>query len=295
MIDLAIDKFLSYIQYEKRMSEHTISAYAFDLSQMMTYLEANFQLTEIKAVTYHHLRDWLMTQLQQGVNRNTVKRKASAIKSFYKYLLREDMVKHDLRSKIILPKVAKKLPNYLEVEQAEALLDQNFGEDYKGALEEMIMSILYMTGIRRSELINIKNEDINLDRKQLYILGKRNKERLIPISDDLIKMIGKFNEKKQHEVSTQSNYLLTLESGKKLYDSYVYRVVKNQLSNLTTLQQKSPHVLRHTFATHLSNNGAGINAVKELLGHSSLASTQIYTHTNIEKLKEVYKKTHPKA
>lgn len=291
-----LDRFFQYLKYEKKVSLHTITAYQHDLTQIFEYVYKTYELDDIKQLTHHHYRSWLMELVQEGMQPRSLARKASSLKSFYKFLMRHNVIQDNPCRKLVLPKIPKRLPVFLEEQQTEELFNEiTFTEDLRGATEKLILELLYQTGIRRAELINLKSEDISYHRKSMIVMGKRSKERLIPISETLIQEIKKYREEKVKTLGFDGEFLLTLESGKPLYDNYVYRVVKKHLSAITTLSKKSPHILRHTFATHLSNNGAEINAVKELLGHSSLSATQIYTHTNIEKLKEVYRKSHPKA
>jgi integrase/recombinase XerC len=234
---------------------------------------------------------------EKNITSKTINRKISALKSFFKYLLKGGVVEHTPMSKIISPKSSKRLPDFIKVEDANKLISSlKSTEDWRSLNTKVLIGLFYNTGMRLSELINLKEGQIDFSKKQIKVLGKGNKERIIPVSAEVIKVIREYIQNKKKEFQTADNVLLVTEKGKKMYPKYPYLVVKSFLgSEVKTLNKKSPHVLRHSFATHLSNNGANLNAIKELLGHSSLAATQVYTHNTIEKLKDVYKKAHPKA
>lgn len=291
--------FLQYLRFEKRYSDHTVRAYQDDLRQFELYLKQEYELEAISAATTVMVRSWLSAQREgrEGVAPRTISRKLSALRSFYKYLLRKGQISVSPVSHLTAPKSGKKLPVYVEETQAARLLDGHFVADgWKGLTAELILQLFYQTGMRLSELVNLKRAQVNAYTHTLRILGKGNKERLVPVQPELLKAIEQYETRKPTQwESYDSDYLLLTEKGKPLYPKYVYRLVKAYLSEITTLGKKSPHILRHSFATHLLNNGADLNAVKELLGHASLAATQVYTHTTIGKLKEVHKKAHPKG
>lgn len=297
MIKEHLTLFEQYLKYEKRMSAHTLLAYNHDLNQFIAYLSGTYELSDTKRIEALHVRSFLVHLNELKHKERSVQRKISAIKSFFKFLLKRQMISANPVAMIKVPKAPARLPVFLEQHQSEKLFAEiNYPEGWDGHNHRLILELLYQTGMRRGELISLKERDIDLFRNELVVLGKRNKERVIPIGADLVKMIRDYLKEKQQIIHCEHNNLLTLESGKPLYDNYVYRVVNRYLGQgITTLSKKSPHVMRHTFATHLTHNGAGINAIKELLGHSSLAATQIYTHSNIEHLKKIYQQAHPKA
>ena len=300
------EKFIDYIQYEKRYSPHTVSAYRNDLDQFFSFLNIQYNINNIQDVTHPMIRSWLVHLMEEKISPRSVNRKMTTLKSFYKFLLKEGSVSINPMWKIISPRSSKKLPSFVEKEKMAMLFETvNFGEGFPALRDRLILEILYATGMRLSELINLKETDIDFHQSTLKVLGKRNKERLIPFSNkfaDLLKIYlqGKKiyleNDKFQRPSDNLDDlWLLITDGGKKSYPRFIYRAVKKYLSQVTTLQRISPHVLRHTFATHLLNYGAELNAVKELLGHANLSATQIYTHNTIEKLKTIYKQAHPKA
>lgn len=279
------------------MSDHTIVAYKTDLSQFIHYMKATYDIEDANAVQLIHIRSWLVDLKELKHKERSLQRKASSLKSWFKFLMKRGEVKQNPTEQIITPKAPKRLPVFLEQQQSEALFEERpYAEGFEGLTEQLIMELLYQAGIRRAELIGLKEADVDLYRRQIVVLGKRNKERAIPVGEALLSMIKNYIQEKKAQIHSEHDFLLTLESGKPLYENYVYRVVKRRLGDgITTLSKRSPHILRHTFATHLTNNGADISAIKELLGHSSLAATQIYTHNNIEHLKKIYQQAHPKA
>ncbi len=295
-VAIAIPEFLRYIRFEKRMSDHTFIAYQNDLTQFQQFLVHQFELNEITLVKHTHIRSWLAQLKEEKMSERTLQRKISAVKSLFKYLLRLGTVTQNPTGQLNTPKAPKRLPSFLEEEQTAQITTMlTYPEGFEGDTERLIIELLYQTGMRRAELVNLKETDVEFSRKQIRVLGKRNKERLIPAGEELLIDVKHYMDEKRKIFNQLTPYLLCLDNGKPLYPQYVYRVVQKHLKSITTLSKKSPHVLRHTFATQLSNNGAELNAVKELLGHSSLAATQIYTHNNIERLKEVYRKAHPKS
>ncbi|MEY3323927.1 MAG: hypothetical protein RLZ11_241 [Bacteroidota bacterium] len=288
--------FLDQLKYERRLSPHTQLAYKKDLSDWSTYLAGEMGVDQLPEVNASQIRSWLASLRASGISSRSIVRKISALKSFYKFLLRKGVVEKNPLVQISSPKVSKSLPVFIREEEA-AQMGQTLAiasEDWKGFNARLLVTLFYYTGMRLSELINLKEEQLELSRSQLKVLGKGNKERIIPLHADLITLIKEYIQKKQDQLTSTEPYLLLTESGKKLYPRYAWQLVNQVLGAATTVQKKSPHVLRHSFATHLLNNGADLNAVKELLGHSSLAATQVYTHNTIEKLKEVHRKAHPR-
>lgn len=296
MIVQWLQDYLQYLKFEKRYSHHTLVAYEKDLSQFFTYIDGEFSISDMNELSHFHVRSWLATMKDDKQSARTVNRKLSALNSFYKYLLRLGKVKKNPVRQLHSQKLPERLPSYLKEQETTHLLEAvDFEEGFKGATDRMICTLLYHTGIRRSELLNMKELDIEWPLKQVRILGKGNKERLVPMGPQLLQEIKDYIQEKKRVAGNESPYLLVLEDGKQLYAGYVYRVVKKHLGMVTSLAKKSPHVLRHTFATQLLNNGANIQAIKDLLGHSSLAATQVYTHNNIEQLKEIHKTSHPRG
>lgn len=298
---MSVQKFLNYIQYEKRYSIHTIDAYKRDLKQFFDYLFENFQFTDTdnKSITHQQIRSWLSSLINNDINTRSVNRKISTLKAYFAFLLKGETITINPMQKIISPKMSKKVTAYVEEESLNSMLDE---EELKHGYSEnrnyLIMEILYETGIRLSELINIKVQDIDIHNLAVKVLGKRNKERIIPISITLKEKIKQYLEYKEKEIVTineKENYLFLTKKGKKIYPKFVYRIVFYYLSKITTNKKKSPHVLRHTFATHMLNHGADLNAIKEILGHSSLNATQVYSHSSLSKLKTIYKQAHPRA
>lgn len=290
--------FLSYLQFEKRYSAHTIMAYEEDLHQFFTYLQEQLGMQNpvLKEIAPSFVRSWLASLKEAKNSAKTINRKISSLKSFFKYHLRTGALEQSPMTTITSPKIPKRLPVFVEQKDTNTLFQHvEFPDTWAGKTDRLILAILYNTGMRRSELVNLKESHVNTAANNIKVLGKGNKERVIPVSAALIKEINEYVAAKHIIEAPNRLYLLINEKGKQINAKHVYNSVKLYLSLVTTIDKKSPHVLRHTFATHLTNNGADLNAVKELLGHSSLAATQIYTHNTIEKLKDIYKKAHPKA
>jgi integrase/recombinase XerC len=292
-----IQSFIQYLQFEKRYSPHTILSYKTDLEQFFTYLISQYDAPPVSKVTAGFIRSWLAEMRGEKISPKSLNRKISSLKSLYKYLLKTGEVTQTPLTTIVSPKVGKRLPSFVAEKDMETLQGHvEFPDTWMGKTDKLLVDLFYATGMRLSELINLKPSHIDEANRQIKVLGKGNKERIIPASKELIsELLDYYRSRREAVIETTTEYLFINEKGKPLYPKYVYNVVKANLSRVTTLQKKSPHVLRHTFATHLTNNGADLNAVKELLGHSSLAATQIYTHNTIDKLKDIYKKAHPKA
>ncbi len=286
------NKFIKYLSAEKRFSEHTITSYSTDLDQFSIFLSEEYQISnEVSGISFQIVRSWIASLLEKGVTPRSVNRKISTLKTYFKFLIRENVISESPMLKIVAPKSKKRLPVFIEENQIENLLNEvEFDEGFIGERDKLIIELFYVTGIRLSELINIKIFDINFSNSLIKVLGKRNKERLIPLSINIVNELQTFVKK--HNLN---NYLFTNLGGTKVYTKLVYRVVKKYIGKISSVNKKSPHILRHTFATHMLNNGADINAIKELLGHANLSATQVYTHNTIEKLKTVYKQAHPRA
>ncbi len=296
-MNTAITSFLEYLKFEKRYSPHTLRSYQDDLYQFYGYLQATFGGMQLNEISSPVVRSWLASLKEEGLTSRSIIRKISALKSFFKYNIRTGVLVKSPVTNIISPKLSKRLPVYIEEKDMDTLFRHvEFADDWNGYTGRLSMQILYQLGLRLSELVNCKESQVDFANGQLKVLGKGNKERIIPVSVELMKTIKEYIIEKRKKFENQNNGMLLInEKGNKLYPKYIYRVSTKYLQQVTTIQKKSPHILRHSFATHLSNNGAELNAVKELLGHASLAATQVYTHNTIEKLKNVHKKAHPKG
>ncbi|MBI9037039.1 MAG: tyrosine-type recombinase/integrase [Bacteroidales bacterium] len=295
---MATDKFKRYLEYERRYSTHTLKAYQKDIEQFFSFLKDVYAIESAKLVNQAIIRSWIISLKEESISTRTINRKISCLKTFFSFLIKESEISNNPMLKILSPKTSKKLPTFIEEEKMEILFDEvDFGEGFEAARDRLILDIFYSTGIRLSELINLKSENIDFKKFQIKVLGKRNKERIIPFSKGINNLILNYITLKNNYFNNKitDSYLFLSKSGKKAYPKLIYRVVNKYLSKITTLKKLSPHVLRHTFATHMLNNGADLNAIKELLGHSNLSATQIYTHNSIDKLKKVYKHAHPRA
>ncbi len=292
-----IEQYIDFIKLERRYSSHTAKAYSNDLQQFQKFI---YELYNIKVIDaqYVMIRAWIVHLSSNGISKRSINRKVTALRSFYRYHLIRENIKVNPAVKINLLKTDKKLPVYVEEENMELLFQEvDFPENFQGVMDNTIIDLLYTTGIRVSELVNLQLNKIDWSAMQIKVLGKRNKERIIPITPKLVEQLRKYNTHRDSilvEENSQSYFFLT-KNGKKIYNKLVYRSINYYLGLVTTISKKSPHVLRHTFATHLLNKGADLNAIKEILGHASLSATQIYTHNSIEKLKNIYKQAHPKA
>jgi len=290
-----ITRFCHHIEYEKRFSKHTISAYLQDLAQFESFLSSRD--LDFGLVGHHDIRAWLV-DLMANSGPRTVNRKLSSLRAFYKFLNREGLSSVNPLIQIKALKTPKRLPVALHQNDLNKLLDQGdyFSSDFGGLRDKLVIELLFGTGIRLSELLGIREKDINLYEETILVCGKRNKQRLIPLNMILVELIKRYQKEKQNQdLNCSSDMLILTEKGKEAYPGLIYRIVTKHLSYITSREKKSPHILRHSFATNLLDNGADLNAVKELLGHSSLASTQVYTHNSVEKLKTIYKQAHPKA
>ncbi len=290
-------KFLDHLTYQKRLSGHTVLSYKTDLMQFIDGLPMK-KNQAIGKIESSHVRQWIAASFEKGLSTRSIRRKISTLKSFYSFVNEKQWIKDNPMKRIVTPKASNTLPNFVEKSKMQTLQDFDFFDlaTYEGIRDKTMIELLYGTGIRRSELINLKETDINHYQKSIKVLGKGSKERIVPLGNNLYTLLSSYIEQKnKHNSEFSSEYLFVTNKGKKLYPTLVYRVVRQLLSQITTIKQKSPHVLRHTFATHMLDNGADLNSLKELLGHVSLATTQIYTHNSIEKLKSIYKQAHPRA
>jgi len=292
-----IQPFLDYIKFEKRYSSHTLLAYETDINSFFDFLQTTYGDTDIKSISLSYIRTWLASLKEQKITSRSINRKISSLRSFFKYHLKRGAINVTPMANVIAPKVEKRLPVFIKEKDTQKLLEvlNTNTEDWKSVNAKMLISLFYATGMRLSELINLKEKHIDSGLSQIKVLGKGNKERLLPVNKEIVAMINEYRKLKLEIAEADQEVLLITEKGKRLYPKYAWLLVNQYLGEASSLDKKSPHVLRHSFATHLMNNGADLNAVKELLGHSSLAATQVYTHNTIEKLKDVYKKAHPKA
>jgi len=292
------DQFIAYLEFEKRFSVHSIKSYQVDLDQFEAYLHISFDEVLEKS-TLDMIRSWVVTLKEKGLKMKTIHRKISSLKSFFKYLLKNEIIEANPTSLLQLPKTEKRLPEFLKENETEQLFFEELGSDnveeltFEESRDDLMLQLLYQTGVRLSELINIK--DVDYTNETIKVLGKRNKERLIPISEGLKMSILNYQKLRYLEFGRETEYLLVKNDGLKCYEKFVYRKVNYYLSRVTKMKKRSPHTLRHSFATHLLNNGANLSSIKDLLGHSSLAATQVYTHNSIEKMKLIYKSAHPRS
>ncbi|WP_075350128.1 tyrosine-type recombinase/integrase [Algoriphagus marinus] len=293
-----IDSFINYLTYEKKASAHTVTAYRHDLEQFQEFVTISFEKQSIEDVGHSEIRAWVIDLVDEGRSSTTVNRKIATLRSFYKFLLRSRLIKKDPTYKLKSLKNPKKLPEFVQESAIESVLEEAVYEaTFEGQRDKMIMEFLYQTGVRLSELIGLKWSDLNLIEGSVRVLGKRKKERIIPITSALKRNILSYQKvfEERFLKANQSDYFIVSNQGKQSYPMLVYRTVKQYLDLFAQTSSRSPHILRHTFATHLLNKGADLNAVKDLLGHANLAATQVYTHNSLEKLKAVFEQAHPKA
>lgn len=292
-----IDSFLKYLQFEKRFSSHTIIAYQTDLRQFEDFISATFPEYKTEIADYGVIRTWIVQLVELEIDAISINRKIACLRSYYKFLMRQEHIDKDPMLKIKVLKTKKKLPHFVKENDMVQLLDHaQFEDSHDGWRDRLIIELFYGTGIRLSELIGLKESHINLSEHTIKVLGKRNKERIIPFGESLVSMIETYRSVRNREVEIKDHdHLFVTDSGERCYPMMINRVVKKYLNQFSAIEKKSPHVLRHSYATHLLDKGAEINAVKDLLGHSSLAATQVYTHNSMEKLKKVFEQAHPKA
>ena len=290
-----IERFIRYVRYEKRFSPHTIKAYETDLLQFQTFLTT--YETSLAEATHTLVRSWVMECMEADTGAKSINRKISSLRSFYKFLQREGLVLKSPMEQVQAPKIPKRLPVIVEETKLNALLDDEsfFPSGFEGLRDRVVLELLYGTGIRLAELLGLKNSDIDDYNQQIKVLGKRNKERIIPLAKPLYALLKVYIDQKNELGLTSTEKLIVTDKGTAAYPKLIYRLVKQALGEVSTQDKKSPHILRHSFATALLNKGAELTAIKELLGHANLSATQVYTHNSIEKLKSIYKQAHPKA
>lgn len=290
-----ISNFCDYLQHQKRYSLHTVTAYQKDLEQFQQYLISEFETEAFNNVSASLIRSWIVKLIEEEISPRTINRKISSLKSFYKYLLKNKTIDKNPLAKIITPKTSKRLPVFVGEQEIDNLFKNiEYNNNYEGKRDQLILELFYATGVRLSELIELKLNSINYSNNTIKVLGKRNKERIIPIGNNLSQLIKNYLKERETLNKVEPYFFLT-KIGKKMYPKLVYSIVNSYLGQVTTVSKKSPHVLRHTFATHMLNNGADLNTIKEILGHANLSATQVYTHNTIEKLKNIHKQAHPKA
>ena len=292
---MIVNSFLEYLKFERNYSEHTITAYKKDINSFFEFCLNEFEIENLVEVNYSQIRSWIVVLVDAGISNNSINRKISSLKSFYKFLQKTEQVGVNPLVKHKALKVAKKIQVPFTIKEVneviEVLANQN---DFTSLRNRLIVELFYSTGMRRAELIHLKMNSVNISTQSLKVLGKRNKERIIPLIPSVITTLNEYLNERQ-EMQFDTSFLLVTEKGNKIYETLVYRVINNYFSSVSTKVKTSPHILRHSFATHLLNQGADLNSVKELLGHSSLASTQVYTHNSLGKIKEVYNQAHPRG
>jgi integrase/recombinase XerC len=296
-IDIQLQAFHSHLAHERRYSVHTVRAYMDDLRDFTDYLLSQYELSDASCVEAFHVRSWLSSLAEAGISPRSINRKLSSLRSFYVHGRRTGVFRSNPVSALKALKVSRRLPSFVEKEQLDRLFRQvAFPEGLQGDTERLILELLYQTGVRVSELLSIRPEDVHPESRALKVLGKGNKERIIPLGDPMLGRIAGYLKRKEREgAGATEGYLLETSAGRRMNPRQAYAIVRGYLSRVTTSESKGPHALRHSFATHLADNGAELNAVKELLGHSSLAATQVYTHNSIGRLLEAYRKAHPKG
>jgi integrase/recombinase XerC len=290
--------FLKYLQFEKRYSQHTIRSYQTDLDQFEGYARNHLEDEEgLADAGIKVIRSWIAHMMESGMSPRSVNRKITTLKSFYKFMMREQHISINPMDKVVSPKSSKTLPAFVEEEKMDELLDShNFGEDFRGARNKLIIELLYLTGMRSSELIQLEDRHFDLYERTVRVTGKRNKERMIPLEQAAVDIIMNYlGLRKKNFPDAAGDHFFISDKGKPLYPKFVYKVVHNYLRLVTTMEKRSPHILRHSFATHMLNRGADLNAIKEILGHANLSATQVYTHNTFEKLVTIYKQAHPRA
>lgn len=291
------ESFLSYLSLERRFSPHTLKAYQSDLEGFIAHIVEHQCLSSLDELRHLHIRSWIVAQMEAGQSPRSINRRLSCLKTYFKFLRKRGLMKKDPMKKVLAPRTGKRLPVYVQESQMASLFTHvEFGEDYGGQQQRLLLELLYATGMRRSEASNLKISDIDIGRQVLRVRGKGDKERLLPFASYLSDLLEKFlGLRAAMFPSTKEPWLFLNRKAERLSPESIYQIVRKNLSLVTTVEQRSPHVLRHSFATHLSNNGAELNAIKELLGHSNLAATQVYMHNSIERLIEIYEKSHPKG
>lgn len=294
---MGLTSFVSYLSLEKNYSPLTVGAYEKDISAFVSFCKENYEIDSVDEVAYTIIRSWIVSMVDDSISNRSINRKIAALKAYYKFLLKIEKINKNPLAKHKALKTDKKIEvPFSEAEMTKMLLDIPFADDFEGVRDKLMIDLLYTTGIRRAELINLKLSNISVPSKTVKVLGKRNKERIIPLLAPTLTLLGAYIDKrKELDILTDKTFLFLSKTGNKIYETLVYRVVNGYFSKVSSKTKKSPHILRHTFATHLLNKGADLNSVKELLGHSSLASTQVYTHNSIAELKKVHVSAHPRS
>ncbi len=293
---MELPSFIAYLSLEKKYSLHTVNAYEKDINTFISFCKEDFSIDDIDKVAYTIIRSWIISMVDAGISNRSINRKIAALKAYYKFLLKIEKIQVNPLAKHKALKTPKKVEVPFSEEEMQKILTQiEFNDDFEGVRDKLMIDLFYTTGIRRSELIHLKLKDLDKSAKTIKVLGKRNKERIVPLLPSTVDLFGIYLEKrKEMNILTEESFVFLSKAGNKIYETLVYRVINSYFSKVSTKIKKSPHILRHTFATHLLNKGADLNSVKELLGHSSLASTQVYTHNSIAELKKIHLLAHPR-
>ena len=289
------DSFIKFLRQERRLSNHTVISYEADLKQIQSFFSDYSSNQKVETADKRAIRSWIVELSLKNLSAKSINRKIATLKSFFKFLIKREIIEVNPTANINSLKTDQKIPNFIKEKDINYLFDNlKVENNFEGQRDLLILELLYGTGIRISELINLKTKNVNIIKKEIKVLGKRNKERIVPIHDHILNQIDRFINKK-NDIKSDHKYLLCTKKGDQLYPMLIYRIVKKHLSSLINSKKYNPHLLRHTFATHILNKGGDLNSIKDLLGHESLAATQIYTHNSIEKLKETFKASHPRA
>lgn len=294
---MSVSKFVSYLRLEKKYSGHTVNAYQQDILSFTNFCEDKYSLVQIERVEYPVIRSWIVELVNSGISNRSVNRKIASLKAYYKFLQQIDLIAANPLAKHKALKTSKKIEVPFSEEEMRRVLSQlPFSDDFEGSRDKLIIELLYTTGIRRAELVNLKMGDVDLSERSLKVLGKRNKERIVPLLVSTIDLFAMYLPlRNELENKVDKEFVFLTSAGNKIYETLVYRIINGYFSKVSSKIKRSPHILRHTFATHLLNKGADLNSVKELLGHSSLASTQVYTHNSIAELKKIHASAHPRG
>lgn len=291
-----VESFLQYLLTEKRFSIHTVNAYQNDINQFFDFLSSQFEIDDLSEVNDKIIRSWMVHLSDKQLSPRSINRKLSSLKSIYKFAIKSGILEYNPAININGPKTEKRLPSYVKEKEMQSLFEKiEFEDSFSGYRDKLILDLFYQTGIRLSEMCNLKIQNVDFSKKMLKVLGKRNKERLIPLHNQSLKLISNYIQLRSENTNNTHPYLILNNKGEQAGNKFVYRCVNSYLSKVTASSKKSPHVIRHTFATHMLNRGADLNTIKELLGHANLAATQVYTHNSINKLKTAYKQAHPKG